>query len=179
MSGVGGTLDRALELLDVVSGRLSLALTRFAAFVTLPILMVFVSVDVAMRYLFDSPIRWAADANGLLLLVTVASALPYAWDRGYHIRMEIVYARLRGRSRGVADIAAAGLGAAFFVATGIQAFRFAPYMARTQETGQDLLIPVWPFMAYLGFCMLLLAARLIANPEMRPPHRSTEPGELP
>ena len=47
---------------------------------------------------------------------------------------------------------------------GVQALRFTPYMAATGETGEDLLIPVWPFMAYMGFCALVLAARLIGNP---------------
>lgn len=174
MSRPAGTLDAVLERVDGVSSRLSVALGKFAAFVTLPALMVLVSVDVAMRYLFESPIRWASDANGLLLLVTIFSALPDAWDRGYHIRMEILYGKLRGRTRGLADVAAATVGIAFFAAMGVQAFRFAPYMARTAETGQDLLIPVWPFMAYLGFCALLLAARLLGNPEMRPPGTEVE-----
>jgi TRAP-type C4-dicarboxylate transport system permease small subunit len=168
VSGPARALDVVLEKLDRVSDRLSLALSRFAAFVTLPALTVFVSIDVAMRYLFDSPIRWAGDANGLLLLVTIASALPRAWDSGYHIRMEIVYGKLRGRARSLADVTAAAVGIAFFTAVGVQALAFAPYMARTGETGQDLLIPVWPFMAYLGLCALLLAARLLGNPEMRP-----------
>lgn len=174
MSGPAGTLDTVLGRVDRVSRRLSSALGRFAAFVTLPALMVLVSIDVAMRYVFDSPIRWASDVNGLLLLVTIFSALPDAWDRGYHIRMEILYGKLRGRARILADIGAATAGMAFFIAMGIQAFRFAPYMARTGETGQDLLIPVWPFMAYLGLCAFLLAARLLSNPEMRPPEGDAE-----
>lgn len=167
MNGPGPAIDKALERFDTVSGRLSVLLSKFAAFVTLPALMILVSVDVAMRYLFESPLRWAADANGLLLLVTIFSALPHAWDRGYHIRMEILYGKMRGWRRRVADVTAASVGIAFFVAMGVQALRFAPYMARTSETGQDLLMPVWPFMAYLGFCALLLAARLLGNPEER------------
>lgn len=168
----GTPFDRTLDRVDSVSNRLALALSRFAAYITLPTLMLLVTVDVAMRYLFDAPIRWAGDANGLLLLVTVFSALPRAWDEGYHIRMEILYGRLKGRARRLADVAAAAVGVSFFVAMGIQALRFAPYMARTGETGQDLLIPVWPFMAYMGLCVLLLAFRLLGNPEMRPPERA-------
>ena len=37
-------------------------------------------------------------------------------------------------------------------------------MAITGETGEDLLLPIWPFMAYMGFCSLVLAARLLGNP---------------
>ena len=39
-----------------------------------------------------------------------------------------------------------------------------PYMRTTGETGEDLLLPIWPFMAYMGFCSLVLVARLVGNP---------------
>lgn len=169
-------LDAALEALDEKSSRLAARLSKFAALGSLPALTALVTLDVAMRYLFDAPLRWARDVNGLLLLVTIFSALPHAWDLGYHIRMEIVYRKLRGRLRLLADAGAATAGIVFFAAMGIQAFRFAPYMARTGETGEDLLVPVWPFMAYLGFCALLLTVRLLANPQMRrPPGVDSEP----
>ena len=68
------------------------------------------------------------------------------------------------RGRRWADVATGAAGILFFALMGIQALRFAPYMAATGETGEDLLLPVWPFMAYMGFCSLVLAARLVGNP---------------
>ncbi len=157
-------LDAALEGVDVWSDRISKALYRVAVDAALPALMLIVTLDVVLRYVFNAPLPWGRDVNGLLLLITIFSALPHAWDRGYHIRMEVFYNRLQGRSRNVADVATGAAGILFFGLMGVQALRFTPYMAATGETGEDLLISVWPFMAYMGFCSLVLAARLVGNP---------------
>ena len=157
-------LDAALASMDVWSNRISTALFRVAVDGALPALMAIVTLDVILRYVFNSPLPWGRDVNGLLLLITIFSALPHAWDRGYHIRMEVFYSRLQGRARDWANVFTGAAGILFFALMGIQALRFAPYMAATGETGENLLVPVWPFMAYMGFCSLVLAARLIGNP---------------
>ena len=164
MSGPLQLLDSGIERVDVLSDRISRVLYRVAVNAALPALMVLVSLDVILRYVFNSPLPWGRDVNGLLLLITIFSALPHGWDRGYHIRMEVFYNRLRGRARNWADVATGASGILFFALIGVQAIRFAPYMASTGETGEDLLLPVWPFMAYMGVCSLVLVARLIGNP---------------
>ena len=164
MRGPLQLLDAALEGLDVGSDRVSKALYRVAVYAALPALMVLVSLDVILRYVFNAPLPWGRDVNGLLLLITIFSALPRGWDQGYHIRMEVFYNRLGRRARIWADVATGAFGILFFALMGIQALRFTPYMASTGETGEDLLLPVWPFMAYMGFCSLVLVARLIGNP---------------
>ncbi len=157
-------LDAGLEGMDVWSNRISTALFRVAVDAALPALMALVTLDVVLRYVFNAPLAWGRDVNGLLLLITVFSALPHGWDRGYHIRMEVFYNRLQGRARNLADVSTGVFGILFFAFMGIQALRFTPYMAATTETAEDLLVPVWPFMAYMGVCSLVLAARLIGNP---------------
>ena len=157
-------LDAGLQVVDAWSNRISIALFRVAVDFALPALMAVVTLDVILRYVFNSPLPWGRDVNGVLLLMATFSALPHAWDKGYHIRMEVFYSRLRGRARNWADVATGVAGILFFALMGIQALRFAPYMAATGETGEELLVPVWPFMAYMGFCSLVLVARLIGNP---------------
>lgn len=130
----------------------------------LPALVVLVTLDVILRYVFDSPLHWGRNVNGLLLLISTFSALPHAWDRGYHIRMELLYGRMRGTSRGWADIVAAVSGIGVLGLLMVQAWRFVPYMARTGETGEELLIPVWPFMAAMGICAMVFVGRMLANP---------------
>ena len=164
MRGLLALLDAALEGVDVWSDQVSKALYRVAVDAALPALMLIVTLDVVLRYVFNAPLPWGRDVNGLLLLITIFSALPHTWDRGYHIRMEVFYDRLPGRARNLADVATAAAGILFFGLMGIQALRFTTYMAATGETGEDLLLPFWPFMAYMGFCSLVLAARLVGNP---------------
>ena len=164
MSGLLHLLDAGIEGLDIWSNRISRVLYRVAVDAALPALMALVSLDVILRYAFNTPLPWGRDVNGFLLLITIFSGLPHAWDQGYHIRMEVFHSRLSRGPRILADVATGGAGILFFGSMGIQALRFAPYMASTGETGEDLLLPVWPFMAYMGVCSLVMVARLIGNP---------------
>ena len=163
-------LDRlgpGLDRLDRWSDRAARTLFRLAAYGGLPALVLLVTLDVVLRYVFDAPLRWGRNVNGLLLLGSMFAALPHAWDRGYHIRMELLYERTRGTVRGWADVTAAFTGILVMSLLMVQSWRFVPYMARTGETGEELLLPVWPAMAFMGFCALVFALRMLCNPQAR------------
>ena len=51
-------LDAGLEVVDVWSNRISIALFRVAVDFALPALMVVVTLDVILRYVFNSPLPW-------------------------------------------------------------------------------------------------------------------------
>jgi TRAP-type C4-dicarboxylate transport system permease small subunit len=157
-------LDRALTLLDRGSARASAWLYALGVYGALPALLGLVTVDVLLRYLFNAPLQWSRDANGLLLLVVLFSALPAAWDRGHHIRMEIFYLRLPARWRVAADTISALAGVTFFALLTVQAVEFTRYMAFIGETGEDLEAPLWPAMAFVAISGTVFVARLIANP---------------
>jgi TRAP-type C4-dicarboxylate transport system permease small subunit len=164
MTGLLDWLDLAAERVDRWSERASLALFRMCVYVTMPGLVVLVTLDVALRYLFNAPLQWGRDANGLLLLMTIFCALPHAWDRAYHIRMEVFYIRLsRERRRGV-DVLASVAGIVVFGLMAVQGARFVPFMFTTGETGEDLNLPLWPFMSFLSACAFVMVARVFANP---------------
>ena len=42
--------------------------------------------------------------------------------------------------------------------------RFVPFMIVVRETGEDLELPLWPFMGFLSVCAFVMAARVFANP---------------
>jgi TRAP-type C4-dicarboxylate transport system permease small subunit len=155
---------RCVAYLDRVSARAADALFKLGVFGALPALLCLVNVDVLLRYLFKAPLQWSGDANGLLLLVALFSALPAAWDRGHHIRMEILYLRLPARWRVAADALSALAGIVFFGLLTAQAALYTPYMAYIGETGEELATPLWPFMAFIAVCGAVFVARLIANP---------------
>lgn len=145
-----------------------MALFRVATFGGLPALVLLVTLDVVLRYAFDAPLRWGRNVNGLLLLITMFGALPHAWDRGFHIRMELLHDRMKGALRGWADVVASLCSVFVLGLLVVQSWLFVPYMARTGETGEELLVPFWPFMAFMGFCALVFLLRVIANPKAGP-----------
>jgi TRAP-type C4-dicarboxylate transport system permease small subunit len=165
-----GAFDSAMRAVDAWSVRWSLRLFRFGIYLMLPALVVLVTTDVVLRYVFDAPLQWARDVSGLLLLMSIAAALPYAWDRAYHIRMEVIYDRFPPRMRRYVDVLSAVAGVIFFGLMAVQAAAYVPFMIRTGETGEDLLWPLWPYMAFLSVCAALTVLRLVANPSMSAAH---------
>lgn len=165
-------LDAAFERVDRASASASRALFRLGSYVMLPALVVLVSTDVVLRYLFDSPLQWARDVSGLFLLMSISAAVPLAWDRSYHIRMEVVYDRLPARRRRLVDVLSAVAGIMFFGMMAVQAARYVPFMIRTGETGEDLLWPLWPYMAFMALCGFVAVARLFSNPAASASHLS-------
>lgn len=159
-----GALDVALARLDRWSERVSFELFRFGIYVTMPALVVLVTLDVTLRYVFNAPLQWARDVNGLLLLVSIFTALPHAWDRSYHIRMEVFYSRFPPERRRLADVLSSLAGVLFFGLMAVQAARFVPFMIQTGETGEDLRAPLWPFMGVLSICAFVVVARIFSNP---------------
>ena len=130
----------------------------------MPALVVLVTLDVALRYLFNAPLQWGRDVNGLFLLMTIFCALPHAWDRAYHIRMEVFYLRLSDTRRRTVDVLASVAGIIVFGLMAVQGARFVPFMIATGETGEDLDAPLWPFMGILSACAVVMVARVFSNP---------------
>jgi len=157
-----------LDAMDRWSARASRWLYNIGVYFALPGLLFLVTLEVALRYIFNAPLEWSRDVNGLLLLTTLFSALPRAWDEGYHIRMEVVHARMSARWRGAADVLSAMAGFVFYALLSFQAVIFTRYMYLTGETGEDLSAPLWPFMAFVAVCGLVFSARLLANPSSTP-----------
>jgi len=157
-------LDRVADTLDRVSERVSYDMFRFGIYVTMPALVVLVSLDVMLRYVFNAPLQWARDVNGLLLIISIFCALPHAWDRAYHIRMEVFYTRFTAARRRLADVLSSLAGVVVFGFMSVQAARFVPFMIQTGETGEDLDFVLWPFMGVVSFCAFVMVARVFSNP---------------
>tara|TARA_Y100000588_G_C14100446_1_gene858600 strand:- start:313 stop:825 length:513 start_codon:yes stop_codon:yes gene_type:complete len=161
-----------IKQLDHWSQKASYWLYKFGVYGSLPALFLLVTLEVILRYAFNAPLQWSRDANGLLLLMTLFSALPYAWDRGFHIRMEVIYSRFSLKWKGVADILSAVASIGFFALLTVQAFRFARYMFLTTETGEDLNVQLWPFMIFIALCGIIFCARILINPFAESTHET-------
>jgi TRAP-type C4-dicarboxylate transport system permease small subunit len=130
--------------------------------ILLPIMIIIITLNVILRYIFNSPLSWGEEANGLLLFMVLFLSLTYTWDRNRHIRMEIVYARMKGGMRRVADIVSGLTGITFFGLMGIQSIRDIPYMIKTHETGEELIfIPLWPFRIVMAAISFIFIVKLI------------------
>ena len=62
------------------------------------------------------------------------------------------------------DVLASVSGIIFFGLMAVQGARFVPFMIGIGETGEDLDLPLWPFMGFLSLCALVMVTRLLSNP---------------
>jgi TRAP-type C4-dicarboxylate transport system permease small subunit len=126
----------------------------------IPLMIVIITLDVVLRYFFRSPLIWAQDANGLLLLIVFWANFTYTWDEGKHLIMDIFYRKFKGRWKAGADIMANGMGMIFTGILGVKCIMSIPNMIRLNEMGTMFYIPFWPFTAFMAFCSFLLFLEL-------------------
>ena len=129
--------------------------------VLLPLMVLIITLNVVMRYFFNAPLSWGEEMDGLLLFLVLFLSLTYTWDQKRHIRMEIVYVRLKGRMRSIADLAAGITGIIFFGLLGIQSIRDVTYMIKTHETGEELGVPLWPFRIIMALISFVFVFKLV------------------
>jgi TRAP-type C4-dicarboxylate transport system permease small subunit len=135
-------------------------LHNFGALCLIPIMIVVITLDVVLRYFFRSPLIWSQDVNGFLLLMVFWASFSYTWDEGKQLTMDIFYKDFKGRLKISADILANGMGMLFSGILGFKTVMGIPSMIRLNETGAILMIPLWPFAAFMAFCSFLLFLRL-------------------
>lgn len=126
-----------------------------------PVLIITVSYDVFMRYLFNAPTYWSYELSYMLGTAVISLGLPYVHYHASHIRVDLIYSRFSARARLMLD-------------TVLTLFLFFPLVVMwtrvfgtnawqsfvTREVSYDSMwLPIlWPFklVIFLGFLLLLI-----------------------
>ncbi len=150
-------LVKTLERTEHAAQRLSHLMHCAGTRIVLPLLVVLVTIDVTMRYFFNSSLYAATEVGTLLLLVVFFASLPYCTFGRQHVYMELVYVRLKGRSRWLADLLAASVGLVFMIVFVWQAVRGLGEMIRYGDGAELIDLPYWPFALVLVVSGVLVA----------------------
>lgn len=150
-----------LQRLAVFFNRFSKWCHDLGTIIILPLMALIITVNVAMRYIFNAPLAWGEELNGLLLFLVLFLSMTYTWDQKRHIRMEIVYVQLKGRWRAVADWVTGITGIIFFGLLGTQCLFDISYMIKTNEAGEELAIPLWIFRALAALISFVFVFKLV------------------
>ncbi|MCK9355674.1 MAG: TRAP transporter small permease subunit [Dehalococcoidia bacterium] len=141
-------------------GRLSEWSGRIVS-VAIPALVIVITFDVFMRYVFNNPTNWAYELSYMLGTATISLGLPYVHYHSSHVRVDVVYSRLSPMARLVLDIVLTVLLFFPLVFMWTKVFGANAWQSfLTHETSYDSLwYPLlWPFktIIVLGFFLLLL-----------------------
>lgn len=98
--------------------------------------------DVAARYLLSAPTRWGFEISTYLMAIAVTFGAAHTLNVGGHIRVDVVYDRLTGRRRVIADLMAWAAGVIFCA---VLTWRMAELALRSFRAGarsMDLNLPL-------------------------------------
>ena len=95
-------MPRWMSSIIVTIDTISLWTGRVVAWLTLPLMLVIV-YEVAARYLFTAPTRWAYDISRMLYGAMFVLGAAYALSKGVHIRADFIYRRWSVKTQGWVD----------------------------------------------------------------------------
>jgi len=164
-----------------------LQLTQLSAVIIL-FVMAFVSAEVAMRYLFNSPIPGHLEGSELLMPIIVFLALSYTQATHGHVGMDLALDALPDRGRRIA--AMAGLLASIFICSVLAFFGYknAIQLWRYDDvTMSPPYFPTWPAAAAIPIGYALISLRMFIQflnllqpqrfPEDAPTHTGLHAGD--
>jgi TRAP-type C4-dicarboxylate transport system permease small subunit len=148
------TLNGALALIER-------AATTIAAIVMFAI-MIIVSADVFMRYVFNSPLGWTYDLISLYLMAAVFFlVLSNAYLQGAHVSVDILQQRLPDRPYRITElITTAASFVVFLLITWVGWLRTVDAFEQADVLAGAIPWPTWPAYALVPFGAGLLALRL-------------------
>ncbi|MBZ0161673.1 MAG: TRAP transporter small permease [Notoacmeibacter sp.] len=132
------------------------------AYVTLPVLIAMIGVDVFLRYVLRAPLPWGNEVGSLMLLVAFMASLPYCTHLGGHARMDLFYGRYGERAKRLADAVSASCGLVLAAVLAYQSFSEVGRMYRLGSGAYLIELPYWPFAVLMGFSASVLCLQFLA-----------------
>ncbi|TPW30628.1 TRAP transporter small permease [Pararhizobium mangrovi] len=145
--------------MDALAGLLRVVariLEGVSCYFLLPALVALVTVDVVLRYAFNSPLSWALEASSYLLLLFFLFGLLESVRGGAHIRVDLLVSFLsRGVRRAVAIVSALAL-ATVFAMIARKASVDIPFAYSLPQVTPELGIRLWAVKGIVVFVSVLL-----------------------
>lgn len=120
------------------------------------VIMFFTSIEVVMRYVFNSPTIWVWPLNRQIFGVYILIAGIYSMSKGTHIKIEILYNLFSKKIRWVADVFAF---VAFFISLAALIFKGAQMGMVSFLSGETangaFRIPLYPLKILIPIAALL------------------------
>ena len=128
------------------------------------IMMLTVVREVVGRYLFGAPTLWSAELNCYLLVALAYLGSAYTETVEGHVRMDLVYEKLSGKRKAIADIlinmvAMCWIGMLFWQGGRIALHSFLTHAG----SGDAMMWPLWPSQLMIPIGTLLLEVVLICK----------------
>ena len=134
--------------------RISEGLCYASSFVTFA-MMIFMVVDIILRYIFNSPITGDYELIELAMVVLVFTVIPHTQTVKGHVAVDIITNFLPKKVKDIFDLFIYVVCTVFMVIVCKANFlQISKTMESSLETG-TLHIPLWPFYAFVFVCLCI------------------------
>ena len=145
------------------------------------LMLLVASLDVTLRYAFDSPLDWGLPVVGLMLGMTIFSGLIVVTGEDEHITVGLLDRWVTGSTRKFQAIVVhvVSLGSILFISERMMSLSFRHYENQNLHMMIDILF--WPFSAIFAVLSLfsaLLVVRNLIQVLRKPAEDLNQPGHL-
>ena len=131
---------------------------------TVVVMMVTISFDVAMRYIFNAPTTWSFEVNRYMLIMVVFLGGPWTLAAGGHVSVDLVTENITKRKQAILEVVTSIMA---FVYMGMFTYESAVFTWDAWENGtrstEYLAWPLWPVRMFLVIGGGLLALQYIVK----------------
>jgi TRAP-type C4-dicarboxylate transport system permease small subunit len=142
--------------------RLSKAFALIAGYM-LFVLMLFIVVNSAFRYMFGGSLFGAQEVMAMLLVPATLFALAHCACTGGHVAVDLFENRIGRIGRLLGDVLAGGLGLGLLVLLIWSAWNGLHEAIEWEETSNLLKLPLWPSYVFIIFSVILYAVVLLVQ----------------
>lgn len=147
--------SRLMKFLNTISS-LDEKLAEFAGWIVV-VMMLTISYDVAMRYIFNAPTTWSFEVNRYMLIMVVFIGGAWTLPSGGHVSVDIAVERVSERKRMILDLVTSAMAAVYVLIFLVESVAFTwDALAHNVKSTEYLAWPLWPIRAFLVVGALLL-----------------------
>lgn len=124
-------------------------------------MMFLTALDVALRYIFNSPLPGAYEVIEYLMAIVVPFGIAYCGHQGSHVVVDLLVVRLPKRVQAIIGSITAFLSLGLLILITWQNLIYIKEQYESKLTSAVLLLPVYPFIGIVAvasavFCLVLL-----------------------
>lgn len=155
-------LSQFISLLDMLSRWPSLVFYKIGGWV-LALMMLLIAANVFLRAAFNFSILGTVDLTGLMMAIVVTSGLAYVGVIKRHITADVLVTRLPSRPKRIFYLITDFISFGLFVLVSWQSFVNMEAEYSLNMATNILFIPIYPFVALVGFGSALLTIVLLKD----------------
>lgn len=152
-----GGFSKFMEVISTFDERLA----EFAGWIVV-VMMLTISYDVAMRYIFGAPTTWSFEINRYMLIMVVFFGGPWALPAGGHVAVDIFIEKASEKRRALLEVIVSIMAIAYMLVFFIESAAFAwdAWQGGVKST-EYLAWPLWPMRTFLVIGSFFLGLEFI------------------